>query len=363
MKRFRLLMRTRQTTEYSCGASALQTVMSFWGRDVDETELMRLLGTTPEEGTHPEDIVRVARSQGLDAELRSNLTLEEVKRVTDQGHPVIVLGQAWRSQAEAGTSFADDWDSGHWFIVLAIDEEYVYIEDPYVRMGKGFVPRATFEELWHNVMGGDLTKPKQVRMGIFIRGDRPAPPRTRQQAVESYDFSAFGSLNLIVTQFRADLSPYDFMVELKELIGEGTVRPDAFIYLVKDEGGRLSAIGGGRLEADEEIPEINAVLAVLAAMGEGDAEDQLARAQSAGRAAAMGDFGLSEPELKRIADKLPPGHAAIIVLFENLWERKFRDIARKYQGDVISQRLIPAAQLIELGEKCNDPADTAHLRR
>jgi predicted double-glycine peptidase len=48
---FRLLKRTRQTTEYSCGASALQSVLAWWGEDVDERELMRLMGTSEEEGT------------------------------------------------------------------------------------------------------------------------------------------------------------------------------------------------------------------------------------------------------------------------------------------------------------------------
>jgi predicted double-glycine peptidase len=51
MSAFRLLSRTRQITEYSCGACSLQAVLSYWGRDVDETELMRLIDTTSEEGT------------------------------------------------------------------------------------------------------------------------------------------------------------------------------------------------------------------------------------------------------------------------------------------------------------------------
>jgi hypothetical protein len=34
MSQFRLLARTRQVTEYSCGACALQTVMCYWGKNV-----------------------------------------------------------------------------------------------------------------------------------------------------------------------------------------------------------------------------------------------------------------------------------------------------------------------------------------
>ena len=85
MKKFRLLKATRQSTEYSCGASALQAVLSYWGKDLDEDELMKLLHTTPETGTYPEDIVRVARELGFEAEVKENLILDEVEKSTKKG--------------------------------------------------------------------------------------------------------------------------------------------------------------------------------------------------------------------------------------------------------------------------------------
>lgn len=286
MKRFRLLKQTRQTTEYSCGASALQAVMSYWGKDVDEEDLMRLLGTTPEEGTYPEEIVRVARSQGFEAELKDHLTLDEVERATARGEPVIVLGQVWRSQKPGEQSMTEEWDSGHWFIVLAVDKDYVYFEDPYVRMGKGFVPRQTFEELWHNVMGGDLSKPKQIRMGIFIRGSRrSAAPRPREVDFSGLESGRLGSLNLIVTQFKGSVLPFDFWEDLKVVLDTGTVRPDAFIFMRKDREGRLTAIGGGRVEDDDDVFEINTVVGALAGLAGGGTEAARAAAESAARAA------------------------------------------------------------------------------
>jgi uncharacterized protein len=352
MKRFRLLKQTRQATEYSCGASALQAVMSYWGKDVDEEELMRLLGTTPEEGTYPEEIVRVARSQGFEAELKDNLTLEEVERATAQGEPVIVLGQVWRSKKPGDASMTGEWDSGHWFIVLSVDKDYVYFEDPYVHMGKGFVPRAIFEDTWHNVMGGDLSKPKQIHMGIFIRGDkRRASPHVREVDFSGLESGRIGSLNLIVTQFKGGVLPFDFVEDLKEILTTGTVRPDAFIFLRKDREGRLTAVEGGRVQEDDDVMKINTVLGALAGLAGGGTEAARTAAESAARAAAEGDFGLSDKELHRIADKLPPDHSAIIVLFENLWERKFREIAAKYAGTVISQRLIDSGQLARLGQE------------
>ena len=55
MEQFRLLNRTRQITDYSCGASALRSVLSYWGKDVDEEELMKLLRTSSDVGTYPEE--------------------------------------------------------------------------------------------------------------------------------------------------------------------------------------------------------------------------------------------------------------------------------------------------------------------
>ncbi|MDD1653711.1 MAG: C39 family peptidase, partial [Methanomicrobiales archaeon] len=130
MKRVRLLKQTRQATEYSCGASALQSVLSYWGKDVDEEDLMKLLGTSPEVGTYPEDIVRVARSLGFQAEVREDLTVDDVEKSTEKGIPVIILGQAWRSRKDSGLFAEDAWADGHYMVALAVDKDYVYIEDP-----------------------------------------------------------------------------------------------------------------------------------------------------------------------------------------------------------------------------------------
>jgi predicted double-glycine peptidase len=349
MKRFHLLKQTRQTTEYSCGACALQSVMSYWGRDIDEAELMKLLGTTPEEGTYPEALVRVARQQGLEAELKSDLTLDDVKQATDLGQPVIVLGQVWRSHTSDASSVADEWDCGHWFIALDIDDDYVYFQDPYVRMGKGFVPRTTFENSWHNVMGGDRSKPVQSHVGIFIRGDKPsAAPRQWTGDFSGLTAGRFGSLNLLVTEFEGALLPFDFVSELQDVLTSGMIRPDAFIFLRLDADGGLSAVQGGRVQEEGEVMEINAVLGVLAGLAEG--RDVTAQVASVARQAALeGDFGLSVDELKQIASRLQPGRSAIIVLFENLWERKFREIAAKHKGNVVSQRLLSSDNLVRLG--------------
>jgi predicted double-glycine peptidase len=342
MEQFRLLKRTRQATEYSCGASALQLVLSYWGREVEETELMKLLHTTSEAGTYPEDIVRGARALGFEAEAKENLTLDEVAEFTADGNPMIALAQVWRSQSGSAPSAEEDWDNGHYIVVLGVDPDYVYFQDPYMRMSKAFVPRKTFEAHWHQVMGGDLTtNPKLIHLGIFVRGEKPAGANAAGEVdIASLEFRKMGSLNLIITQFRGFLLPYDFLNELRDLWKNAGVRPNAFIFLRKDKDGNISGMEGSGLQEDQDATAINAVVAALASRGIGSIGSRRSEIESAVKSAAAGDFGLSAADVMRMAQKLPPDHSAMIGLFENVWERRFKEVAEKYAGAVINQRLI-----------------------
>lgn len=363
MKQFRLLTKTRQETEYSCGANALQAVLSYWGKDVEEAELMKLLHTSAEVGTYPEDIVRVARALGFEAEVKENLTLDEVKKFTADGDPMIGLAQVWLSQKESRASVEEEWDNGHWIVVLGVDEKCVYFQDPYARMSKAFIPRKAFEAHWHQAMGGDLKcAPKLIHLGIFIRGKKPAERNAAAEMnLSTLDFRKLGSLNLMVMQFAGYLYFYDFVTELKDILKEilesGNVRPNAFIFLRKDKEGNVSGMQGSRLEEEEDTAAINAAIAALASRSIGRPDLSRSKAEAAIRAAAKGDFGLSAEDIESIAQKLPPDHSAVIAVFENVWERKLKEVAKKYNGGVINQRLVSpealataASELIAAGK-------------
>jgi len=163
---------TRQSTNFSCGASALQSVLMYWGIEYREGTLMELLGTTPENGTNPNDIVRVAQELGLQAELKENLTLDDLKEALEEEVPIIVAGQAWREGEELEKPWSEVWESGHYMVVIGIDEENVYIEDPSLLGSQGFIPREEFLERWHDY---DVEK-EYYGLGIFIKGDTPSPP-------------------------------------------------------------------------------------------------------------------------------------------------------------------------------------------
>jgi hypothetical protein len=301
---------------------------------------MALLNTNSEVGTNPEAIACGARSLGFDAEVIENLTLDQLERFTADGYPVIALAQVWLSERDADRSLEDIWDNGHYVVVLGVDRDHVYFQDPFIQMSKAFVPRKTFDDHWHQVMGGDLERnPKLIHVGIIVRGKRAAKPDIDSNCdLSALDFSKFGSFTLVVTQFDRYLLPFEFLDALQGIWHDGNVRPNAFIFLRRDPDGNLSGMEGSRLEDGDDILATNAAMAAITESSLGTPEKVGSSVRAAVTMAASGDFGLPASELKRIAEKLPANHSAVIGILENVWERKFRTVAECYNGRVINQQ-------------------------
>ena len=161
----------RQSTNYSCGVACFQAVMRYWGgEDLREDQLIEFLNTTYE-GADPEDLMQGAEKKGFRVEIRENLTLDDLKKSIEEGIPVIVGAQAWK---EENQSWETD-DSGHYMVVIGVDNKNVYLEDPSILGSRGYIPRDEFIKRWHDLSGSSTNEEirKYVHMGIFIRGERP----------------------------------------------------------------------------------------------------------------------------------------------------------------------------------------------
>lgn len=161
----------RQSTDYSCGPSALQSVLMYYGEEHGEVDLMELCQADPEQGTPPARLAEAARSLGFQAEIRQNMTLEDLKAATDQGIPVMIAAQAWRNEDQLETPWNQIWDSGHWMVVAGMDQDKVYFEDPSILGSLGSIPRQEFLERWH-----DVDDKPFIRGGVLISGKPPSPP-------------------------------------------------------------------------------------------------------------------------------------------------------------------------------------------
>jgi uncharacterized protein len=167
----------RQSTDYSCGASCFQAVVSYWGgKDIGEGQLIELLNTTLGEtdrkGTTPNSIVQEAEKMGFRAEIRENLTLNDLRNSTKKGIQVIVGVQAWKDENQSWEMNANN----HYMVVIGVDSKNVYLEDPWILGKRGYIPHDEFIEHWH-IFGYESPtankKRNTIHMGIFIIGDKP----------------------------------------------------------------------------------------------------------------------------------------------------------------------------------------------
>jgi len=158
----------RQATNYTCGVAALQAVLAYYGIETREDSLGRELGADPDKGVNPPAIVRVARARGLTAELREGMTLREVAALVRAGSPVLVALQAWADQPRS--SYRDDWDDGHYAVIIAVERDLVVFEDPSVLGSRAVLTRREFEDRWHDTDGTH----RYLRMGIAFGGHKPA---------------------------------------------------------------------------------------------------------------------------------------------------------------------------------------------
>lgn len=159
-----------QTTNYSCGAAALQSVLAFYGIDFSEEKLMKELGTDPQQGTEPEPMAEFAIKQKLTATIKQNLTVQDLANHVNGGHPVIVAAQAYRTSEKP---WSELWDDGHYMVVVGVDDKNLYFVDPSSNGQRGMISIAEFNERWHDT---SRKNEKLIHLGILFAGQPKALP-------------------------------------------------------------------------------------------------------------------------------------------------------------------------------------------
>jgi predicted double-glycine peptidase len=138
--------------------------------DEPESRLDIELDATPEQGTHPQRIAEEARAFGLDAEVRTGLTLDDLARELARGSVVILDLQAWPSTPPAHA--ATEWEDGHYVVLVGIDDARVYAMDPSVRTGYAYLARDDLLRRWHDYEVRDGRREVYEHLGIVLRGRR-----------------------------------------------------------------------------------------------------------------------------------------------------------------------------------------------
>ncbi len=122
-----------QQRDSFCGPSSLKIVLHFFGIHKTEKQIANAV-KAKHLGVEAPDIVRLAKRWGLKAKIKDHAELKDLSRwVKKKGIPIIV---EW---------FLDD--DGHFSVVVDIDRENVYLQDPdlgHIRE----MPKDVFLRVW-----------------------------------------------------------------------------------------------------------------------------------------------------------------------------------------------------------------------
>lgn len=160
-----------QDTDYTCSASALQGVLAYYGAALPESTLAGELHATPADGAPPEAIVRVAREHGLDTLARDDTTREELAEELAARRPAIVDLQAWADPPRK--QWSDDWDDGHYVVLIAIDGDTLVFEDPSLAGKRATLSAAELDARWHD----EDARRRHAHTAILFHTAAPAHPQ------------------------------------------------------------------------------------------------------------------------------------------------------------------------------------------
>lgn len=172
-----------QLTDYSCGASSLQAICKFYGVGPNEEwEFVGRLGMDRRVGSHPHQIVGLARRLGLSAREYFPMTIADIKRELRLRHPVMLMIQAWGEEKRGRSwrprrDYSEQWGDGHWVVAIGYDASGIFFEDPSLELVRGFLTYDELLERWRD------TGPRGRRMANY--GVAIWHPRRKRSAYET----------------------------------------------------------------------------------------------------------------------------------------------------------------------------------
>jgi ABC-type bacteriocin/lantibiotic exporter with double-glycine peptidase domain len=140
---------TRQACNFDCGSNALVSMLVYAGIEEREDRIAALAGTS-KAGTSCAGMMRVLRYYGLPFRVGRRMTAADLRASIDQGCPVAIAIQAYRSSARPYTKL---WDDGHWVVAIGYDERRIYFEDP-SSFHRTWLADDELHDRWHDLDAG-----------------------------------------------------------------------------------------------------------------------------------------------------------------------------------------------------------------
>ncbi|MCR4322652.1 MAG: cysteine peptidase family C39 domain-containing protein [Candidatus Azambacteria bacterium] len=123
----------KQKTSF-CGPASLKMVVGYYGLRIQERRIGKLAGCSVAHGTPAKGLLDAAKELGFRGIIKNSADLKDIKEYVEKKKmPVIVQ---WFSV-----------DEGHYSVVVGIDSENIYLQDPEVGYMKSLRVE-TFKRVW-----------------------------------------------------------------------------------------------------------------------------------------------------------------------------------------------------------------------
>ena len=136
----------------SSGPAALQAVLSYYGTNLLTDQLINQTNTT-ENGTTPESIAQAAVNLGFTADVKENMSLKDLQGNLSQGKPVIIILTNGTSNNSTIQNMTNPQAEYRYMVVIGMDDQNVYFEDPALTGSRGFLPIQEFLDKWFIFVG------------------------------------------------------------------------------------------------------------------------------------------------------------------------------------------------------------------
>jgi len=136
----------RQAFSYSCGASALQVILLYYGIDMRESDLIGKVGTS-DNGTDNLQIIEFLKTLGFKVQAGEGNTIDKLKKLVDKGIPCMIPIQAWAEKETKG--WHKNNDNGHYVVVIGYTDQHLIFSDP-ADIQDTALSYDELEERWHD---------------------------------------------------------------------------------------------------------------------------------------------------------------------------------------------------------------------
>ncbi len=166
-----------------------------------------------------------------------------------------------------------------------------------------------------------------------------------------------GPIQVFVIGFEKFKETGKILAELRRVRKRGVIRVVDLLFVQKDKRGSVSNAMHLTDLSEGERERLGAVAGGLIGLRAAGVEGALVGAEMGAMAVAERDYGLSSDKLQELAESIPKGSAAAILVIEHHWATKLRDAIAEAGGVTLAQAMISPTALVMVGAELNAMID------